>query len=142
MSSNESSNEAVTSRSRAAAGQRVAASKEGYSAQLTAKKATAKKKTAAKKATAKKKAAAKKATAKKTTAKKATAKKMTTVKKATAKKTTTTTVKKTGISAEQRARMIAEAAYYQAERNGFHGDPVEHWLAAEQLIDATHGPAR
>ena len=32
--------------------------------------------------------------------------------------------------------MIAEAAYYRAERRGFEGgDPVQDWLAAEAEVD-------
>lgn len=39
------------------------------------------------------------------------------------------------ISAEQQRRMIAEAAYYRAERRGFvGGDPVADWLMAEAEI--------
>lgn len=35
-----------------------------------------------------------------------------------------------------RARMIAEAAYYLAEQRGFAaGDPVKDWLDAETMID-------
>lgn len=37
---------------------------------------------------------------------------------------------------EQRAHMIAEAAYYLALQRGFqNGDPQEDWLAAEREID-------
>lgn len=37
---------------------------------------------------------------------------------------------------EQRNHMIAEAAYYYAEKRGFSGgDPVNDWLAAEAEID-------
>ena len=39
------------------------------------------------------------------------------------------------VSGEQRQSMIAEAAYYRAERRGFQGgDPVVDWLAAEREI--------
>lgn len=38
--------------------------------------------------------------------------------------------------ADDRQQMVAKAAYFRAERAGFRGDPVEHWLAAEQEIDA------
>ncbi len=35
-----------------------------------------------------------------------------------------------------RSRMIAEAAYFRAERRGFgNGDPVQDWLEAEIEID-------
>ena len=40
------------------------------------------------------------------------------------------------ISAEERYRMIAEAAYYRAEQRGFQNEgPVADWLAAEKEID-------
>jgi hypothetical protein len=35
------------------------------------------------------------------------------------------------ISPEERYRMIAEAAYYRAQRRGFLGDPLQDWLEAE-----------
>jgi hypothetical protein len=41
------------------------------------------------------------------------------------------------VTAEERFNMIAEAAYFCAERRGFQGgNPVEDWLAAEKEIDA------
>ena len=41
------------------------------------------------------------------------------------------------VSAEGRRRMIAEAAYFRAQKRGFDGgDPVDDWLAAEREIDA------
>jgi hypothetical protein len=40
------------------------------------------------------------------------------------------------ISPEQRRLMIAEAAYYRAQRRGFRGDPVRDWTEAEAEIDA------
>lgn len=41
------------------------------------------------------------------------------------------------ISDEQRLEMIAQAAYYKAEKRGFSGgDPREDWLTAELEIDA------
>jgi len=40
------------------------------------------------------------------------------------------------VTAEERQRMIAEAAYFRAERRGFvGGDPVQDWLEAEAEID-------
>jgi hypothetical protein len=40
------------------------------------------------------------------------------------------------ISPEQREHMIAEAAYFRAERRGFQGgDPLDDWLQAEAEID-------
>jgi hypothetical protein len=42
----------------------------------------------------------------------------------------------TGVSAEQRERMIAEAAYYLAEHRHFQGgDPLQDWLEAQAEID-------
>jgi hypothetical protein len=41
------------------------------------------------------------------------------------------------VDAEQRERMIAEAAYYKAEQRGFQGgDPRRDWLEAEAEVDA------
>lgn len=41
------------------------------------------------------------------------------------------------VSAEERGRMIAEAAYYIAEKRGFiHGHHDADWAAAEKQIDA------
>ena len=43
----------------------------------------------------------------------------------------------TPVSAEVRRLMIAEAAYYSAERRGFaSGNEVGDWLLAEKQIDA------
>ena len=40
------------------------------------------------------------------------------------------------VTAEQRQRMIAEAAYFRAQRRGFEGGKsTEDWLAAEAEID-------
>jgi hypothetical protein len=46
------------------------------------------------------------------------------------------------ISAEERRRMIAEAAYFRAQARGFvGGDPLDDWLAAEREINrALPGP--
>jgi hypothetical protein len=39
-------------------------------------------------------------------------------------------------AAEQKRRMIAEAAYFRAQKRGFaNSDPVQDWLAAESEID-------
>lgn len=41
------------------------------------------------------------------------------------------------ISADERIRMISEAAYYRAEQRGFRGgDPERDWLEAEAEVDA------
>lgn len=42
---------------------------------------------------------------------------------------------KASVKSDDRHRMIAEAAYYLAERQGFGGDPENHWLEAERQID-------
>lgn len=39
------------------------------------------------------------------------------------------------ISPGQREQMIAEAAYFRAERQGFGGDAVRHWCEAEAEVD-------
>jgi hypothetical protein len=44
------------------------------------------------------------------------------------------------VTPEQRYRMIQDAAYFIAERNGFVGDNHAYWLQAEQAIDAELGP--
>lgn len=41
------------------------------------------------------------------------------------------------ISADQRLGMIAEAAYFKAEKRGFcGGNPTDDWLTAESEVDA------
>jgi hypothetical protein len=41
------------------------------------------------------------------------------------------------VEPEKRAAMIAEAAYYRAERRGFAGgNEIADWLSAEQEVDA------
>jgi hypothetical protein len=40
------------------------------------------------------------------------------------------------VSAEERYRMIQEAAYFRAEKEGFHCDPWKCWLVAEAEVDA------
>ena len=54
-------------------------------------------------------------------------------------------VRETAISSQDRRRMIAEAAYFQAERRNFEGgDPNEDWYQAEREIDqllARYAPA-
>jgi hypothetical protein len=39
------------------------------------------------------------------------------------------------VSNEQRRQMIAEAAYYRAQRRGFGVDPVADWIEAEAEVD-------
>ena len=43
---------------------------------------------------------------------------------------------KSVVSAEQRYKMIEEAAYYVAERHGFSGDSAYFWSLAEAEINA------
>lgn len=76
----------------------------------------------------------------------ASAKKSTTAKKAAPKTvsskaakpaaTRKKTVKPAIITSEDRYKMIEVAAYYIAEKNGFGYDSLNHWLQAEQEIDA------
>jgi hypothetical protein len=39
------------------------------------------------------------------------------------------------VSESQRRQMIAEAAYFRAEKRGFAGDPVADWIEAEVEVD-------
>ena len=105
-----------------------------------AKKTTsssAAKTTASAKATVKKPVAAKVAAPKKAVAaapkKPAAPTKAAEPKKPAAKRST---VAKPTVTPEQRFCMIAEAAYFHAERRGFRGDPVQDWIAAETEIAA------
>lgn len=41
----------------------------------------------------------------------------------------------TSITPEQRYQMIAEAAYFRAQRQGFGGNPAQDWAEAEAEID-------
>ena len=48
-----------------------------------------------------------------------------------------TKLQSTGITPDERSQMIAEAAYYRAERRGFNpGGQVKDWLEAELEVDA------
>jgi hypothetical protein len=50
---------------------------------------------------------------------------------------TTTNKRKTALTPEQRYQMIAEAAYFRAEKRGFVGGDVAHdWIEAEAEIDS------
>lgn len=40
------------------------------------------------------------------------------------------------VSAEERYLMIQQAAYYLAEKQGFHGNDVANWIQAEKEVDA------
>lgn len=99
----------------------------------TPKATSAAPKTAAeKKPAAKKPAAAKAEPAKKTAT--AAAKPVTAKKPATKKAAAPKAAKSIKIGGEERYRMIEVAAYFLAERNGFKGNPVEYWTAAEIQI--------
>ena len=102
------------------------------------KKKSTKKKTAntklSKKKAAKKKAAAKKAS-NKAPAKKAVVKKIVTKKKPGTK---ATRPGKQKVTAEERLKMIAVAAYLKAEKRGFAaGYELDDWNEAEKEIDAS-----
>ena len=43
------------------------------------------------------------------------------------------------VSSEERMKMIEQAAYYIAEKDGFKGDPHAYWVAAEAQISAMLG---
>lgn len=76
----------------------------------------------------------------KKTAPRAAAKKAAAQKKPAARRTTG---KSAGaVSAEERYRMIQEAAYLRAEREGFHCDPYQCWLSAEAEVDARLASSR
>lgn len=93
--------------------------------------ATPKATSAAPKTAAKKPAAAKAVPAKKTAT---AAAKPAATKKPAAKKAAAKPAKSRKIGGEERYRMIEVAAYFLAERNGFKGNPVEYWTAAEIQI--------
>ena len=57
-------------------------------------------------------------------------------KKAAPKRAAKKVAPKGHVSAEERYHMIQEAAYFQAEKQGFDCDPWKCWLAAEAEIDA------
>jgi hypothetical protein len=91
-----------------------------------------------KKAVKSKKAATAKTAAKPkaSPAKTATAAKKTTVAKTKAKPAAKKT-KATPADLQQHYKMVEVAAYYIAERNGFAGNPVDYWIAAELQINKT-----
>lgn len=104
----------------------------------SAEKAAATPKAAVKKPAAAKTAAAKPAAAK--TAEAAAKKSTAAAKKSTAAAKKPATKRASGpkpvFTPEQRYLMIAEAAYYRSERQGFMGDPVQNWVEAEAEIEA------
>ncbi|WP_235559718.1 MULTISPECIES: DUF2934 domain-containing protein [unclassified Methylophilus] len=79
-----------------------------------------------------KKPAAKKEVTTKTAASKPAAKKTASKTTSTSKKTRSPAI----VTSAKRLQMIEEAAYYIAEKHGFHGPSTDHWLAAEKQIDS------
>ncbi|MGQ2966972.1 DUF2934 domain-containing protein [Methylophilus sp.] len=78
-----------------------------------------------------KKAAASKAVTAKPAAKK-TASKTSATKTSTSKKNSSPAI----VTSANRLQMIEVAAYYIAEKHGFHGPSSDHWLAAEKQVDS------
>lgn len=78
----------------------------------------------------------------KDTAPTATAKKAAAGKKSAPRRASKKVAPKGPISPEERYRMIQEAAYFRAEREGFECDPWRCWLVAEAEIDARLAGAR
>jgi hypothetical protein len=78
-----------------------------------------------------KKPVAKKAAASKAAAAKPAAKK-TASKTSTSKKNSAPAI----VTSANRLQMIEVAAYYIAEKHGFHGPSADHWLAAEKQVDS------
>lgn len=63
-------------------------------------------------------------------------------KPAAAKKPAAKAAKTTVLSDEQRYRMVAEAAYYRAEKNQFKSDPLRDWIDAENDISKLLGGSK
>jgi len=61
---------------------------------------------------------------------------------AAAKKPAAKAAKATVLSDEQRYRMVAEAAYYRAEKNQFKSDPLRDWIDAENDISKLLGGSK
>jgi len=80
--------------------------------------------------------APKNAVAPSNTAPQAAAKKPTGRKKSAPRRPSGKVAPKGQVSAEERYRMIQEAAYFRAEKEGFLCDPWKCWLVAEAEIDA------
>lgn len=74
--------------------------------------------------------------AKPATAKTAGVKKTAAVKTPAAKSASKSAAKSIVLTDEQRYRMVAEAAYYRAEKNQFKSDPLRDWIDAENDINA------
>ena len=78
----------------------------------------------------------------KDTAPRVTAKKAAGGKKSAPRRAPKKAAPKGSISPEERYRMIQEAAYFRAEKEGFDCDPWKCWLVAEAEIDARLAGAR
>lgn len=103
----------------------------------TSKSTTAKKTSTAAKPAAKKTSASAATTTKKTlAAAKPAAKKPAAATRTAVAKKPTTTKPAVAPSPEQRYRMVQEAAYFIAEKNGFVAGSLDYWIAAEAEIDA------
>ena len=80
--------------------------------------------------------ASKNAGTSKDTAPTAAAKKAAGRKKSAPRRASKKVARKGQVSAEERYRMIQEAAYFRAEKEGFNCDPWKCWLVAEAEVDA------
>ena len=78
----------------------------------------------------------------KSVASEATAKKAAGRKKTAPRRASKKVAPKGRVSAEERYRMIQEAAYFRAEKEGFNCDPWKCWLVAEAEIDAKLASSR
>lgn len=118
----------ATSRTKAPAAKKTAATRAKTTTKAVPKAATSKKVAATAKVTAKTTVAKKPAVpATKTTAK--------TVVKKTATKAASRQTSPAAPSAEDRYRMVQEAAYFIAEKNGFAGGDMSYWIEAEAQIN-------
>ena len=61
---------------------------------------------------------------------------------AAAKKPAVKAARTAALSDEQRYRMVAEAAYYRAEKNQFKSDPLRDWIDAENDISKLLGGSK
>ncbi|GAB4114968.1 MAG: hypothetical protein Fur0026_00140 [Sideroxydans sp.] len=113
----------------------MATSKKASAATTTRK--TAGSKTATEQAAVKKTAAAAKPASKVSTPKTATSKKTAPAVAKAAAPVAKAVPRKTAAaapSAEERYRMVQDAAYYLAEKDGFKGGAMDYWIAAEAQI--------
>lgn len=113
----------------------MAENQQGTTARGTNKKAGNRKK-------APSRAASQNALGPKDTASAATPKKAAGRKKGAPRRASEKAASKRQISSEQRYRMIQEAAYFRAEKEGFDCDPWRCWLVAEAEVDAQLATSR